>query len=205
MQAAIIETDDIQDTKKIHQLTFFDDVTEEDIRKTKWLLERYTDMIDICKNYEIAQKEIQNGLTAYELLSAEGIVAKRESSEDLYANIPANALVLKDKRHVIYMFYKRITNIIRQVVANIRDPHEALIAQLLFLEGMRYLKAQEYMEKGYRKDIYPILATTFAEKRRKAITNIANSLKINGTLDLVVVEYGRGRNKEGEIGLRLPN
>jgi len=205
MQAAIIETDDIQDTKKIHQLTFFDDVTEEDIRKTKWLLERYTDMIDICKNYEIAQKEIQNGLTAYELLSAEGIVAKRESSEDLYANIPANALVLKDKRHVIYMFYKRITNIIRQVVANIRDPHEALIAQLLFLEGMRYLKAQEYMEKGYRKDIYPISATTFAEKRRKAITNIANSLKINGTLDLVVVEYGRGRNKEGEIGLRLPN
>jgi hypothetical protein len=205
MQADIIEIDDIQDTKKIHQLTFFDDITEEDIRKTKWLLKRYTDMIDICRNYEIAQKEIQNGLTAYELLSAEGTVARKESSEDLYANIPANAVILKDKRHTNYLYYKMLTNIIRAVINNIRDPHEGLIAKLLFLDGMRYLKAQEYLEKGYRKDIYPISATTFAEKRRKAIANIANSLKINGTLDLVVVEYGRGRNKEGEIGLRLPN
>ena len=205
MQTAILETDDEkQDTREIMQLSFFDDVTEEDIRKTKWLLRRYTDMIDICKNYEIAQKEMQNGLSAYELLCAEGTVARKESPEDTYSNIPVNALVLKDKRHVIYLFYKRITNIIRQVVANIRDPHEALIARLLFLEGMRYLKAQEYLEKGYRKDIYPISATTFAEKRRKAIANIANSLKINGTLDFVVIDYGRGRNKEGEIGLRLP-
>jgi hypothetical protein len=33
-------------------------------------------MIDIIRNYEFAQKEMENGLSAYELLSAEGIVAK---------------------------------------------------------------------------------------------------------------------------------
>jgi len=205
-------SEDTKDIKQIMQLQFFDDLTEGDIRKTKWLLcgdgkrfRGYVDMIDIIKNYEIALKEIENGMSAYELLSAEGSVAKRENNEEFYSNVTANAVVLKDKRHTNYLFYKTITNIVRAVVNNIRDPHEGLVAKLLFLDGMKYLKAQEYMEKGYRKDIYPIAATTFAEKRRKAIANIANGLMINGTLDFVIIDYGRGRNKGGEIGLQLPN
>ncbi|MCR8633471.1 hypothetical protein [Paenibacillus radicis (ex Xue et al. 2023)] len=189
---------------KIMQLTFFDEVTEEDIRKTIWLLNRYTDMIDVIKNYEIAQKEMENGLSAYELLSAESSIAKRSSTEELYANIPANAVIMKDQRHTNYKFYVVLTNIIKGVVNNVRDPHEGLIAKLLFLEGMKYLKAQAYLEKGYKKDIHPIQATTFAEKRRRVIRNISNSLKINKTLDFVIIDFGRGRSKEGELGLKLP-
>lgn len=75
---------------------------------------------------------------------------------------------------------------------------------LLFLGGMKYLKSQEYLGKGHRKDVYPISPTTFAEKRRKAIANLANSLKINRTLDCVIITYGSGRSEDGEIGLRLP-
>ncbi|MCL6458797.1 MAG: hypothetical protein K6T85_12390, partial [Gorillibacterium sp.] len=98
-----------------------------------------------------------------------------------------------------------LTNIIRQVANNIRDPHEALVAKLLSLEGVKYSKAQRYLEKVYRKDIYVIQATAFADKRRRGVAKLANSLKINRTLDFVVIDYGRGRNKEREIGLRLPN
>jgi len=199
-----LETDS-EDTKRIIQITFFDDITEEDIRKTKWLLGKYTDMIDIIKNYEFALKEIENGLSAYDLLSAEGTIAKREHGQELTSDVTANAVVLKDKRHTNYMFYKTITNIVRAVINNIRDPHEKLCAKLLFLDGKRYLKAQQYMDTDYRKDIPGISATTFADKRRRAIANIATSLKINRTLDFVIIDYGRGRNKGGEIGLRLPN
>lgn len=196
---------DIEDTQKIVQITFFDDITEEDIRKTKWLLEKYTDMVDICRNYEIAMKEMENGLSAYDLLCAEGSAGKRESGQELTADVTANTVVLKDKREANYKFYLVITKIVKGVINNIRDPHEGLVAKLLFLDGMKYLKAQTYMEKGYRKDIPGISATTFADKRRRAIANIATSLKINRTLDFVVIDYGRGRNKEGEIGLRLPD
>lgn len=187
------------------QLSFFDDINSEDERKTKWLLEKYTDMIDIIKNYEFALKQMENGLSAYDLLCAEGSVAKREHGQELTSDVTANSVILKDKRHANYQFYGALTNIIRCVIGNIRDPHEGLIAKLLFLDGMRYTKAQVYLEKGYRKDIYPISATTFAEKRRKAIETIAKSLKINRTLDFVIIDYGRGRSKDGEIGLRLPN
>jgi hypothetical protein len=190
--------------KKILQLTFFDDLTDDDIRKTIWLLNRYIDMMDIIRNYEFAQKEMDNGLSAYDLLSAEGTVAKRVTGHELTADVTANSVILKDKRHVNYNFYVAITNIVRGMVNNIRDPHEGLTAKLLFMDGLKYLKAQEYMAKGYRKDVYGISATTFADKRRRAIKNIANSLKINRTLDFVIIDYGRGRSKAGEMGLRLP-
>lgn len=195
---------DLEDTQKIIQITFFDDINEEDIRKTKWLLEKYADMVDICRNYEIAMNEMENGLSAYELLSAEGSVAKRETGQELTSDVTANSVVLKDKREANYKFYLAITNIVRGVINNIRDPHESLAAKLLFIEGKKYLKAQTYMEKGYKKEVPGISATTFADKRRRAIAKIATSLKVNRTLDFVVIDYGRGRNTNGEIGLRLP-
>jgi hypothetical protein len=60
-----------------------------------------------------------------------------------------------------------------------------------------------YMTHDYRKDIPAIQATTFADKRRKVIASLANSLLLNGTLDFVIIRYGRGRNENGEIGLQL--
>lgn len=197
--------EDIDDTNKIIQLNFFSDVDKEDIRKTKWLLGKYVDMIDIIQNYEFALKQIENGMSAYDLLSAEGSVAKRESGHELTADVTANSVILKDKRHDNYMLYVFITNNVRFAINNIKDPHESVAARLLFLEGKKYLKAQGYMEKGYRKDVPGIAATTFADKRRRAIANIANSLKFNRTLDFVTIDYGRGRNDEGEIGLVLLN
>lgn len=194
---------DINDTNKIVQLNFFSDVDEVDIRKTKWLLGKYVDMIDIIQNYEYALKQIENGMSAYEMLSAEGSVAKRESGHELTADITANAVIMKDKRHDNYKLYLFISNNVRFAINNLKDQHEGLVARLLFLEGKKYLKAQEYMEKGYRKDIPSIAATTFADKRRRAIANIANSLKFNRTLDFVMIDYGRGRNNDGEVALRI--
>lgn len=196
--------DDSVDTQKIIQVNFFDDLEQDDIRKTKWLLGKYTDLVDVIKNYEYSLQQLENGMAAYDLLSAEGSVAKRVSGQELTADVTANAIILKDQRHVNYKFYQFITNNIKFAINNMRDKHEGLIAKLLFLDGVKYLKAQQYLEKGYRKDIPGISATTFADKRRRAIANIANSLKINRTLDFVTIDYGRGRNQEGEIGLRMP-
>ncbi|WP_339309812.1 hypothetical protein NZ043_27850 [Paenibacillus sp. FSL k6-2145] len=200
----VVNRDDVEDTNKIIQLNFFSDVDEVDIRKTKWLLGKYVDMIDIIQNYEYALKQIENGMSAYELLSAEGSVAKRESGHELTADVTANAVIMKDKRHANYELYVFISNNIKFAINNIKDPHEGVVARLLFLEGKKYLKAQGYMEKGYRKDVPGIAATTFADKRRRAIAGIANSLKFNRTLDFVTIDYGRGRNNEGEIGLLIP-
>ncbi|WP_223830677.1 hypothetical protein [Paenibacillus polymyxa] len=196
--------EDAEDNHKIIQVNFFDDIEQDDIRKTKWLLNKYTDLVDVIKNYEYSLQQIENGMAAYDLLSAEGSVAKRVSGQELTADVTANAVILKDQRHINYKFYQFITNNVKFAINNMRDKHEGLISKLLFLDGMKYLKAQQYMKNGYRSDIPSISETTFADKRRRAIANIANSLKINRTLDFVTIDYGRGRNKEGEVGLRMP-
>lgn len=198
----VVNKEDVEDTNRIIQLNFFSDVDEVDIRKTKWLLGKYVDMVDIIKNYEFSLQQMENGMSAYELLSAEGSVAKRESGHELTADVTANAVIMKDKRHANYKLYVAISNNVRFAINNLRDPHEGVAARLLFLEGKKYLKAQEYMEKGYRKDVPGIAATTFADKRRRAIANIANCLKFNRTLDFVTIDYGCGKKKQGEIGLR---
>nr|WP_231887556.1 hypothetical protein [Paenibacillus jamilae] len=103
-------------------------------------------------------------------------------------DVTAKVILLKDQCHVNYKFYQFLTNNIKFAINNMRDKHEGLIAKLLFLDGVKYLKAQQYMKNGYRSDIPSISETTFADKRRRAIANIANSLKINHTLDLVVID-----------------
>lgn len=199
-------TEDFKDVEiitKLMQISFFDDATQDDIRKTIWLLGMYVKMIDLIKNYEFVMNEQEGNLNEYDLSGAEGR-AKRLEASDTISNVTANVVMMKEERHKNYLLYKKIANRIFYAISNIRDPHEHLAAKLLFLDGKRYTAAQDYMEKGYRKDIYPIAATTFADKRRRAIANVANSLKLNGTMDFVVIIYGRGRSDNGEIGLRLP-
>ncbi len=56
---AIIESSsaELEDNKKIIQVTYFDEITEEDIRKTKWLLGKYVDMVDIIKTMSTLLKK----------------------------------------------------------------------------------------------------------------------------------------------------
>jgi hypothetical protein len=54
-------------------------------------------------------------------------------------------------------------------------------------------------------DIWPISETTFFEKRKKVIEQITKSLSINGTLDFVTIDYGLGRNSDGECRFLIKN
>jgi hypothetical protein len=85
------------------------------------------------------------------------------------------------------------------VINNIRDPHQAKIAKLLWEEGMKSKPAIAKMKQiKQTDDIWPISETTFFEKRRKVIEQITKSLSINGTLDFIVIDYGLGRMSDGE-------
>lgn len=53
--------------------------------------------------------------------------------------------------------------------------------------------------------VYGFGATTFADKHRKFILSLVNTLLFNGIMDYVTIDYRRSGNKEGEIGLRQFN
>lgn len=198
---------DLADITRAYQVQFFTNADEEDIRKALWLLSSYRTIKGLVDNYEFVLKQPQeNGLNEFDMAGVEGAV-KRLSTSDHVSNLPANVLIAKESRHLNYMLYKRVTDAVLHAANNVVDPHEHMIVQLLFVgeRKYRYKDAVEYMRKGYKTLAYGIEATTFAEKRRKVIASLANTLLFNGTLDYVTIDYGRGRNKEGEIGLRQLN
>jgi hypothetical protein len=194
-----------KDIESIMQISLFDDITDEDVRKTLWLLNLHPKMLDVIKNYELAQKVREDGLSEYEMATAYGTAGRRVTGQETMSDTTANTIILKDKRAATYEFYKHMSKIIGGVIRNIRDPHEAMIAKLLFIDGMRVGRAQGYMTRIKKTiDIYPIAVTTFFEKRRKVIANITNSLKIIGTLDYVEIDTSAGRGKDGECRFILP-
>ncbi len=198
---------DVVEISRIYQVQFFEDADTEDIRKTIWLLNNFRTIKGLVDNYEfvINQKSI-NGLNDYDMAGVEGAV-KRLNSGDLVSNLPANVLIAKEARHANYLIYKRVIEAVLHAANNVIDPHEKRIVQLLFVgdRKYRYKDAVEYMRKSYKTITYGIEATTFAEKRRKVIASLANTLVFNNTMDFITIDYGRGRNQEGEIGFRIPN
>lgn len=198
---------DLADITRAYQVQFFTNADQEDIRKALWLLNSYRTIKGLVDDYEFTlKKKLENGLNEYDMAGVEGAV-KRLNSSDHISNLPVNVLIAKETRHLNYLLYKLVTEAVMHATNNIIDPHEFKIVELLFTgeRKFRYKDAVEYMRHERKKGIYSIEATTFAEKRRKVIASLANTLLFNGTLDYVTIDYGRGRNKEGEIGLRQLN
>jgi hypothetical protein len=198
---------DMELISRAYQVQFFENPDEDDIRKTKWLLENFRTFKNLKESFEDAQERKRiDGLDDYEISAISGSV-KRLNSTDLISNIPENSIIAKENRQMNYKVYKYVVEAIVHASNNIVDKHENMIVQLLFVgeRKYRYKDAVEYMRHSRRKDIFSIEATTFAEKRRKVIASLANTLLFNGTLDFVTIDYGLGRNKEGEIRFRLPS
>ncbi|OME07512.1 hypothetical protein BSK60_31310 [Paenibacillus odorifer] len=207
MESEFNPRNDVELISKVYQVQFFEDADTEDIRKTIWLLNIYRTIKGLVDSYEfVLNQKSQNGLNEFDMSGVEGAV-KRLSTSDPVSNLPANVLIAKEARHNNYLLYKRVTEAVAHASNNVIDPHENKIVQLLFVgeRKYRYKDAVEYMRRGYKTVAYGIEATTFAEKRRKVIASLANTLLFNGTLDYVTIDYGLGRNKEGEIGLRQLN
>ncbi|MFF2014985.1 hypothetical protein [Paenibacillus sp. NPDC058177] len=143
-------------------------VGKEDLKKTELLLKSYIPMLRVIKDLHLAK-------TTFNQKSAEAIVIAREITSEIHRS------------------YKAITEFILATINNLHNPHERVILQKLYIEGWSYKKTVNYMDYGYNKDVYPIGATTVADRRRKAIKAIALSFKITGILESVpadVLEYG---------------
>lgn len=198
---------DLVEISRMYQVQFFENPDEEDIRKAKWLLKNFRRFKELKESYEDAQKRKRaDGLDDFDLTGMDG-AAKRLGTTDLISNIPENLMIAREMRQANYKIYKFLVEAIIHASNNIPNIHENKIVELLFVgdKEVKYKDAVKYMRAGYTEALYSIEATTFADKRRRVIASLTNTLLFNGTLDFVTIDYGRGRNKEGEIGLRQLN
>jgi hypothetical protein len=57
---------------QIVQMSLFPDITQDDVRKTLWLLRMYPETKDVIRNYELAKEHMRGGMSEYDLASAHG-------------------------------------------------------------------------------------------------------------------------------------
>lgn len=153
-----------------------------EILKTLFCLKYYRTMMNIIADYTYSETNKIEGHAAFDIVNAYKHI---KLPQDQYEDSTANTIVMKEKRRQLYIYYSAITQTIRTIIEHVADPHESLIAKLLFIDGWKYKKARQYCEHGYRKDTYPISGTTFSEKRRNAIAEIAERLMYFGIIDLI--------------------
>ncbi|MFF2014986.1 hypothetical protein [Paenibacillus sp. NPDC058177] len=140
---------------------------KEDIELTKNFLDSYIPMLKIVKDFEAT------GANAL----LEGI--------DNGPNTLLSYAVSKSEGASRYKSYKILTNFISDIIMSLHNPYERRVLQLIYLDGMSYSSAREYMRETPDEGLRPIYETTFAERRRKGLNRIAVSLEILGVLEVI--------------------
>jgi hypothetical protein len=177
-------------------IELLDDLTLDDEKKAQYLLNMYPRMMEIVLNYEFVKNQQKDEMTLYDAMSASRGYSNHADSNDLHNDVVGNTVSLKEKRKAIYNVYATLTIAIRGAVSCIRNSHELAIADLLYFRGMAYSNAVNCMSRGYSKEVWGIGATTFSEKRKRLLGSITNFLKINGTLDFMILKKGVGKKKD---------
>lgn len=166
---------------------------DEDFDKTEFLLRLHPRLMSIIKNYEWSEDNPENGMSQFELMNAEGRARNGETGRELRSDVTANSVVFKHKSAAIYQLYKTISSIICTIIDNLKDPHERVMFNMLFIEGKRPNDVMKYLERGYRSDLHAIGSTTCWDKRRRGIKIVAASLKLAGVLDVVKEDERQSR------------
>lgn len=152
------------------QIELFPSANQYDIKRTKFLLEKYSEMLNIIEDYKNHQKDLEQ-------VAVDGEVARRIDSEEYYANKTANAVVLRQKQKWVYEKYKEVTAHIRRAWGLILDQEAKEVIRYRYLEGHKFTETVIKFERQ------GMPAATVKRRLNEGIEAIAGSLKLWGALE----------------------
>ncbi|MFS1511869.1 hypothetical protein VQL36_05455 [Chengkuizengella sp. SCS-71B] len=150
-------------------IELFPSITEQDKEQTKFYLKKYPDMKSLMKDYE------KHAVDMYQT-DVEGETAKKESNEEYYSNKTANTVVFDEKRRLIYLEYKILTEAIERAVALIIDEEERKAMYYRHMRGYSYKEAMNFMP-------YSVSSKTFDRRLTEGLVSVTNTLKLWGVLE----------------------
>lgn len=148
------------------QLELFPSITEPDIERSLFLLDKYVYMKLFVKDYEEHEHDLY-------LTDVEGETARRYSEEDTHADKTSNAVIYQQKRKWIYNEYKIATGSIERAHRLILDDEVKKVVHYRYIEGYR---------PGIAITFIHMSRTTFGRKLNAGIASITDTLKLMGVL-----------------------
>ncbi|TVX93031.1 hypothetical protein [Paenibacillus agilis] len=140
---------------------------KEEIARTKFLLEKYIDMVSLIQDFEIYEKELQQ-------VGIDGEVARRIDQEDLYADKSSNAVLLMEKQRWVYKEYVFYTMTLKRAIGIIRTPEARKAIEFRYIHGLSRGEAISKIKSDGYSD------STVDRRVEKGIEAIANTLKTWG-------------------------
>lgn len=144
----------------------FSKATKNEIQQTKFLLEKYTNMIALMRDFEAFGQELAQ-------VAVDGEVGRRIDQDDLHADKTANAVILTEKQKWVYEQYRFYTTMLRRAVGLIRDEEAKKAIDYRYIQGYSRKETILFFRHG-------LSDSTIDRRIDEGITSIANTLKLLG-------------------------
>lgn len=131
----------------------FAKANKEEIQRTKFLLEKYTDMVSLMRDFEQFEQDLQQ-------VTIEGESARRIDQTDLLADKTANATILIEKQRWVYKRYQFYTHQLERAHRLIKDEEARQAVEY------RYIQGYSRKETSYSSDDRSVTAPSNARSMR---------------------------------------
>jgi len=148
------------------QCELFPKATQEEVERTKFLLEKYTDMIMLMRDYEQFEKELAQ-------VAIDGEAARQIDEDDLHADKTANAVILNEKQKWVYKQYKFYTDMLARGFRLIRDEEVKKAIDYRYFQGFSRKETILFFRHGLSN-------STIDRRLEDGIESIANTIKLIG-------------------------
>ena len=144
----------------------FAKANKQEIQRTKFLLDKYTDMVSLMRDFEQFEQDLQQ-------ITIEGEAARRIDQTDLHADKTANATILIEKQRWVYKRYQFYTHQLERAHRLIKDEEARQAVEYRYIQG--YSRKETIL--FFRRSLSD---STIKRKIDEGIESMANTLKLMG-------------------------
>nr|WP_110455538.1 hypothetical protein [Paenibacillus polymyxa] len=153
----------------------FAKATKQEIQRTKFLLEKYTDMVALMKDFEQFEQDLQQ-------VGIDGEAARRIDQTDLHADKTVNAAILIEKQRWVYSRYDFYTRQLRRAHSLIKDDDARKAVEYRYIQCYTYKETLLFFRRS-------LSDSTIRRRLLEGVESMANSLKIMGFFEQDNVEF----------------
>ncbi|WP_308722476.1 hypothetical protein [Paenibacillus polysaccharolyticus] len=153
----------------------FAKASKQEIQRTKFLLDKYTDMVSLMRDFEQFEQDLQQ-------VGIDGETASRIDQTDLHADKTANATILIEKQRWVYKRYVFYTHQLERAQRLIKDEEARKAVDYRYIQGYSRKETLLFFRRA-------LSDSTIKRKIDEGLESVANTLKLIGFFEQDDAEF----------------
>ncbi|MBY0117874.1 hypothetical protein [Paenibacillus xylanexedens] len=153
----------------------FAKASKQEIQRTKFLLDKYIDMVSLMRDFEQFEQDLQQ-------VGIDGEAARRIDQTDLHADKTANATILIEKQRWVYKRYNFYTHQLERAQRLIKDEESRKAVDYRYIQGYSRKETILFFRRA-------LSDSTIKRKIDEGLESVANTLKLIGFFEQDDAEF----------------